>query len=142
MSKPTKEQWENIEQKLNGYFASVELMIDGYKITLRLGRLKSMRLAIVIYTNGTIDCSARITEETEIHRRFWHPRKKYIHSAKYRKWFNRLGKRRREALCYDDANKTFTYYWPWWTSFKSMKAHFIKNNQSIELVEEKGLDTA
>ncbi len=136
MSKLTKEQWAHVEAQLSGWFGIADLRIDGYDITLRLGRLKAMRLAIMVYVNGTIDYSAKITEGTEIQRKFWCPRKKYLHTTKYRKWLNRLSKRRREMLG-EDADKSFTYYWPWWTSFKSLKAHLIKNNQSIELIEEK-----
>jgi hypothetical protein len=32
-----------------------------------------------------------------------------------------------------DAGKTCTMYYPWWTSFKALKSHLIKNNASIEL---------
>ncbi len=135
MNKLTKEQWELIEQKLSGSFGFVDLMIDGYKITLLLQRVR-MRLVIAICVNGKFEMSHNLTEGTDIQRRFWCPRKKYIHSAKYRKSFKRMRKSLRESLEHD-ANRTWTYYWPWWNSFRSLKAHLIKNNQSIELAEEK-----
>ncbi len=135
MSKLTKEQWAVIKDKLSGAFGMAELLIDGYKITLIVEQIR-MRLVITIYVNGTLDMSAKMSEGTEIQRRFYWPRKKFIHSEKYLKSFKRLRKSVRLALG-DNWNETWTYYWPWWTSFKSLKAHLIKNNQSIELIEEK-----
>jgi hypothetical protein len=134
MSKLTKEQWKEIEKKLSGRFGSVELMIDGYKVALQIEQLKR-RLVICVYVNGLM-CFKEDAEYLEIRRRFWFVRKRFINSAKWRKRVASLSKATRKLLGNDDANKTIEQLLPWFNSFKALKAHLIKNNESIELYTE------
>jgi len=129
----TKEQWAAIERKLTSVFGSVELLIDGYKISLQIHQHR-MRLSIAVYINGMMNFD-KMSEGTEEQRRFLCPRKKYVYSAKYRKSVKRMRKSLRETMGYD-ANRVWIHYWPWWTSFCLLKAHLIKNNESIELIQE------
>jgi len=46
------------------------------------------------------------------------------------------GQRRRD-MAHPGWNDVMIYYWPWWTSFKALRRHLEKNNQSIELMEPK-----
>ncbi len=135
MSKLTKEQWTQIETKLSGIFGLVDLLIDGYKVTFSIQKFK-MRLVIQVYINGWFKGEWLQNGGSEEARRFFFPKKYHLHSAKYRKLASRMSKKRRESLM-PGWDKTHIVYWPWWTSFKALKAHLIKNNQSIELIEEK-----
>ncbi|MDE7361520.1 MAG: hypothetical protein K2N38_06250, partial [Oscillospiraceae bacterium] len=52
---------------------------------------------------------------------------------------NRL-KRERKAFREEVKKRmTFEYFLPYWNSFRMMKAHFIKNNTSIEVVKKEDI---
>lgn len=134
MSKLTKEQWDEIEKQLSGTFGYVKLMVDGYNVSLSIEPIKKLRLAICIYVNGFINFKGD-EEHLEIQRRFWSVRKRFVYSAKYRKYAKRQSRATRKMLG-SDENQTIEQHLPWFNSFKTLKAHLIKNNESIELIEE------
>ena len=51
----TEQQWQDVERSVMDFFPT-RLLVDGYELTLHLGRDK-MRLAIAVYVNGVIDHS-------------------------------------------------------------------------------------
>jgi hypothetical protein len=127
----TKEEWAEVERKLQSPFGSVDLMCDGYKLTLQVQRDK-MRLVIMIYVNGHFkgiwfdDCEER--------RRFFRPSTRKLHPASSFKGFTK--KELKTDWVKKTMEKTMTSYSPLWLSFRPLKAHLIKNNTSIELVKE------
>ncbi len=135
MRKNTEEQWKIVEEKLFGCFGMVKLLIDGYEVLLMIHRIGKMQLAIAVYINGQIK-GEYLDKGSEESRRFYFLKKRYVMSLKYRQKVKRLSKRVREGLILHEDD-VVTYYYPWWTSFKSLRRHLIKNNESIELMEDK-----
>ncbi|NJD38750.1 MAG: hypothetical protein FIA89_10600 [Geobacter sp.] len=130
----TKQDWTYTEERLKQQYAIVVLLCDGYRLSLTLNRIGNMELAICTYINGEMKGSWFL-DDCEERRRFMRPIVKYVMSAKDRKsWVKDFGKRYLKAKGID-VDKTYTTYLPWWKSFRSLKAHLIANNTSIELVD-------
>lgn len=129
----TKEEWKVAEDQLNRPMQSVHLLCDGYKLTLRLERYK-MKLIIAFYVNGEIK-GAWLNDDCEERRRFCRPVKKSCWTAKHLALMKKASKRQLKRLGVD-PNEHFIIHYPWWTSFKTLKSHLIKNNTSIELAPE------
>ncbi len=123
----TPEQWKELEQTLSSSYGIAKLKIDGYNITLNVEPYKGLRSCIAVYVDGKIKW-ANIFNDCDIRRRFYCKRTKQLFKADKIKEA-KMTRAEREALGYE-------YYEPWWTSFRSMKSHFIKNNASIELLED------
>lgn len=115
----TKEEWNELEHTLVTIGCHADLEIDGYKVHLTVVPYKSLNNVIYVEVDGK--SLMRYTEkDCEERRRFCQQRE--------RKAF-------REEI---EKKATYYYYMPFWTSFRSMKSHFIKNNKSIELVKKIG----
>ncbi len=131
MSKLTKEQWDEIDKKLISHFGFVHLFIDGYKVSLTVQYISRFKLGIVVYVNDKIEPKKMFDSEEA--KRFWCPHRKYLYSREKREKMKRLYKKLR--LPNDSSEKYIITYWPYWTSFPKLKAHLIKNNESIELFQ-------
>ena len=127
----TSEEWKLVEEKVQSIFCNVKLKVDGYDITLCLVSFKGLKMEIAVYVNGGIK-GEDIIHDTDIRRRFYNKHIKSILTAAERKRLKKAPKAVKEAL----AGKTeYEWFEPYWQSFRSLKAHLIKNNTSIELVE-------
>lgn len=124
------QDWKDIEQRLKGFYDSVKLICDGYELTLVLQRIGQFRNAIAVYIDGKIDGKWMI-EDCEQRRRFYCPKSKSFYSKKDMADFKKISKRIFKEM---QAKNKYVYYEPYWTSFRSLKNHLIKNNKSIELV--------
>ena len=126
----TDEQWKQVEDSLNDLYlcSKVKLKIDGYDITLVTDIYKN-KVIYAVYINGKIKMAHAI-EDCEERRRFFN---KHISSLYSARELNKAPEDIREFL--KKHNKTVEWYEPYWNSFNRMKSHFIKNNESIELVE-------
>ena len=49
----TKEEWKQAEEKLNSAFGRVDLLVDGYAITIQKEPCDEMRLGLTVYVDGT-----------------------------------------------------------------------------------------
>lgn len=128
----TKEEWESIERKLRYPGATVFLQIDGYLIGLQVQTYK-MKMVIAVYADGHIKIEWA-ANDCEIRRRFYMCSKHSLLSASERKKLMKEKKAVREEI---EKQCTYFSYSPYWTSFRSLKNHLIKNNDSIELYKEK-----
>lgn len=124
----TADDWKNAEEKLNRYYA-VRLSIDNYDVTLRIVP-NGMCLEIAVYVNGCINLSD-IVNDTDIRRRFYQKHIKSILTAKDKKLMRGISKAKRKEI---EENSKFSWYEPYWQSFRTLKRHLINNNKSIELV--------
>ncbi|MDR9503391.1 hypothetical protein RI662_03625 [Brevibacillus agri] len=124
------QDWKDIEQRLKGFYDSVKLICDGYELTLVLQRIGQFHNAIAVYIDGKIDGKWMI-EDCEQRRRFYCPKSKSFYSKKDMAEFKKISKRIFKEM---QAKNKYVYYEPYWTSFRSLKNHLIKNNESIELV--------
>lgn len=127
----TKEDWENIERKLCYPGAGVNLKVDGYKVTLRVLREK-MKMVIAVYVDGYIKAEW-LVEDSDIRRRFYQRCKHSLLTAADKK---KLAKQRKSVQKAVQEQATYYSFTPYWNSFRSLKSHIIKNNESIELYEE------
>lgn len=127
----TKEEWESVERKLCYPGDGVHLKIDGYNVTLRV-MIYKMKMVIAIYVNGYIKCEWLI-KDCDIRRRFYQRSKHSLLTAAEKKKLARKSKSVQK-----EVQEWATYYSfsPYWTSFRSLKRHLIKNNTSIELCKE------
>lgn len=127
----TAEEWKNCEKRLSGYSGTVYLKADEYNLTLAVVPIKKLKQAIMIYIDEKFKMEWLIAD-CEIRRRFCNEHKKCFYSQAEMKKIKRMGKETCEKL----LEKAY-YYWyePYWHSFRSLKSHLIKNNNSIELVD-------
>jgi hypothetical protein len=129
----TKEEWDKVDAVINNPYRSITLMCDGYKLGL-LSSVCKQRVVTMIFVNGEYrggwslkDCE----ERRRFHRRVVHSSYSPKEKVKYRKW----GKRMLKEINID-LDRTWESYTCFWTSLRSLKAHLIKNNTSIELAPE------
>ncbi len=127
----TVEDWKEVETRLSIPYSSVKLKIDGYDVTIGHAMEKPLKYCLVIYIDGIFK-TKWVLEDCEIRRRFCSKHTKNLLTAKEKKALMRQRKALREQIMKD---MTFEWYSPYWSSFRSLKSHLIKNNKSIELVE-------
>lgn len=127
----TKEDWESVERKLCYPGAGVHLKVDGYAVTLRVMTIK-MKMVIAVYVDGYIKAEW-IMKDCDIRRRFYQCRKHSLLTAAGKK---KLAKERKSVQKAVKEQTTYYSFTPHWASFRSLKCHFIKNNESIEICEE------
>lgn len=127
------DEWKEVEQRLKRLYWPVELDCDGYRVTLVLERLNDMKNCIGVYIDGVIKVKWAM-EDCEERRRFLRPVKKYLFTKKQREVMKKVSKKLRQKAGWPDPDKSFIGYSLYWTSFKSLKVHLIKNNNEIKLV--------
>lgn len=127
----TDEEWEKVEKSLSSPFGYAELMIDGYTVDVIVQPIGELKYKLAVYVNKRIavyTCS----NDCDIRRRFYYPSKRSILSSADKQKLKRASKARRESITQMYA---YTAFLPYWGSFSRMKAHFIRNNQSIRLIK-------
>lgn len=126
------QDWKDIEEKLSAAYGLVKLLIDGYKITLAVVHIKARRYAIMVYINGWFR-DEWTTKDCEERRRFYSRKWVYYLKRAERERMRKYNKRHPKYNVGDPDNG-FESYTPFWTSFRRLKAHLIKNNVSIERI--------
>lgn len=129
----TKEEWDKVESRLYAPYCSVPLMIDGYDVNICIVQTKKLKFEYAIYIDGKIALNDCI-HDCEIRNRFYQKHKRSLLTKKDKDLFKIVKKSEREKFV--KANEYF-WYEPYWQSFKSLKAHLIKCNNSIELLTKK-----
>ncbi|WP_041720240.1 hypothetical protein [Alkaliphilus metalliredigens] len=125
------EEWKKVEVKLESFYTSVKLDCDGYEVTLKLERMGQFKNVIAVYVNGSIKGKWYL-EDCEERRRFFKPTTRSMFSQKDKKEaYKKLSKKLLKEM---EERFKYTTYQPYWTSFKSLKSHLIKNNNVIELI--------
>lgn len=127
----TAQEWKEIDEKLKSIFNIVELMCDGYKLSVRLERCGQFKNAIAVYINGQI--KGEWYKECEESRRFFKKVSKSLYPQKQKDKWKKMSKKAKVQLEID-IDKKYFYYTPLWTSFNSLKRHLIKENKEIELI--------
>lgn len=134
VSDMTDEQWKQVESRLSRPFGSVKMQIDGYKITVVVEPLKGMKLVLMVYVDGYFR-GKWLTEDCDIRRRFYYCSKRSLLTTKEKKRLQREKKAIREEI---QKKMEYMTFLPYFGSFRTLKSHFMKNNQSIELCEGAG----
>lgn len=131
----TKEEWKHVEEKLNSAFSRVDLLVDGYAITIRKEPCDKMRLGLTVYVDGTIK-GEWVVQDCEIRRKFYYCSERSLLTAKERKKLQKERKAVREAVL---ARASYQVFSPVFYSFRTLKSHFLKQNTSIELCKEESV---
>lgn len=129
--KMTTEDWKKVENALLSPYGKVNMKIDGYDVTIICVLEKPLHYCLGVYIDEKIK-GEWITEDCEIRRRFYQKHTKSLLDSKQKKRLKRERKALREEIL---KQSSYDWYEPYWKSVRSMKSHFIKNNNSIELVE-------
>ena len=128
----TAEQWKYVEERLqNVWDSGINLLVDGYEVSLYLRQVSQFKNAIVVYINGEFR-GKWITEDCEERRRFFPCKKRCLINEKQLK---ELGIRSKKEIQKYKESFTYDEYCTAWTNFKAMKKHFEANNKSIEIME-------
>lgn len=136
----SKEQWEQIERQLGGVFGRVELVCDGYKVHAQVQQT-AMKLVIAVYVDDFIKGEWMFNEaKSEIPLKFHQEKKRFFFSPKLRKLYTKWGKSRmwtkeERARYAEDAKRTCSHWWPYWTSATAFCRHLRKTCTSIEIVK-------
>lgn len=128
----TSDDWKKVEEKLSYPLSNVKLKIDGYNVTIGHALEKPLKYCLVVYIDYVFKVEWALND-CDIRRRFCRRRTKSLLTAKEKKALKREKKAFREEI---EKKMTCEWYEPYWNSFRSLKSHLIKNNQSIEIVED------
>lgn len=126
----TKAEWDTVEKSMMSPWGRVSLICDGYRLTLETGLFKR-KLSTIVYVNGEWK-GAWLINDCEERRRFFRPVKRLAWRPKMLKG---ISKRSLKSLNIDPKEVHIAYD-STWGAFRSLKAHLIKNNTSIELAPE------
>jgi hypothetical protein len=126
------EEWKEVEEKLKSFYNGVRLKCDGYELSIMLERMGQFKNCLMIYINGELK-GEWLLKDCEEQRRFFQPVTRSCLTQELKKELKKMPKKIREER---EAKAKYTYYKPYWTSFRSLKAHLIKNNNKIELVRD------
>lgn len=124
----TNAEWKKAEELLS-YHRMVDLLVDGYRVSLVLVR-EGMKLYIQVYVNGEFK-GKWITEDCEERRRFLCKSKRCLVKPSAKKEL-KLTKKEFEKF---KEKYTYYYYSPYFSSFRTLKSQLIKNNKNIQLLE-------
>lgn len=127
----TAEEWKKVESALNVPYGRVKLKIDEYNVDIAIVYEKPLKYCYGVYIEGIFK-GKWLAEDCEIRRRFCQRHTKSLLTVKDKKKLKRERKAFREQII---KEATFEWYEPYFHSFRTMKSHFIKNNNSIELLE-------
>ena len=132
----TKEDWAKAEKALDNIYGHVRFIIDGYKVSVGYVRENPTTSRLAVYIDGVFKANWCF-EDCEIRRRFCRKIKKQAYTNKERANFIKaVGKKNATKFEKEHSNMLYyEYYEPYFGSFRTLKSHFIKNNQSIELAE-------
>lgn len=130
------EQWKKAEEIVSCPYGILRLKIDGYNITVIMAHEKGLKYCLAVYVNGKIK-GEWIVNDCEERRRFYHQVTKNTLTAKKKaEMIKTVGKRRFEKWVKENPELySYKYYEPYFGSFRMLKSHFVKNNESIEMVE-------
>lgn len=130
----TDEEWKIAEDKLSGLYGYVRLKIDGYNVTVEKRQMNEMQFCLAVFIDGTFKMKWAL-EDCEIRRRFCREVKKRTFTSRSKADFVKaVGKKAAKQFEKENSHLLYsTYYEPFFGSFRTLKAHLIRNNDSIEL---------
>lgn len=127
----TDEQWKELEKNLVPPFGRAKLLVDGYTVDIVVALTEKMKFGFTVYVDGFIKGEWSIND-CDIRRRFYFESKKSLLKQSEKAKLKKLRKADRERI---EQRASYSVFLPYWGSFSRLKAHLVKNNQSIELVE-------
>jgi hypothetical protein len=127
----TNDDWKEVNELFDTLFGSAELLCDGYKVTLQLRKIERLKLVVMVFIDGKFK-GEWMMKECVIRTKFFRKSESYAYSKRHRERALKVfGKRIFKENNYD---KKFSTYYPYWTSFRSLKKHFETNIKDIKLI--------
>lgn len=129
--------WEALKQLMDSPFGSMTLQCDQYRVTLVQEQdLKARRWHTAVYVDGyfkgiwtnAVDGQPEHDEARRFMRRVERSLTTKKQIEEVRKIFGK-----RKAAAY--AARKHVYFLPYWSSYRALKAHLIRNNSRIERIE-------
>lgn len=130
-----KKDWDKAKERLSLPFGGVELVADGYTVTLQRVSIKDMfHNAIAVFINGEFK-GKWLLEDCEERRRFIAQKSVPLMSRKEIAAYNKAPKSvQRQFKKMREAR--IIQYSSHWTSWNALVKHFEANNQNIRLMED------
>ena len=134
--KLSKEQKDQAISKISHPYGSVELICDGYFVTLQVQRFKAMSYRVMTYVNGVFE-GLWMNEKNEApEQKFLRKSVRPVYSAKFKSDMEKIMGKRRVAKD-PRYSKTMTFYFPDWASGKAAINHLCKVCDSVQVVDPK-----
>jgi hypothetical protein len=138
ISKPTKQQWDEVKRELSTPYYSVYFLIDGYAVAAQV-QIDKMRLVIAVYVNGYMKGQdiwhgreSEIDKLPDIPRRFYAIKRKGRSAKEIKQYERAFGKRKtKEMGIYDRFFCTLLYF----STPGAFITHIKKHNQDIQIVD-------
>lgn len=137
----TSEEWTIVEERLKLVGHPVPLFCDGHQVTYVRGRVSEMKDVIAGFKGLGVSKENILKPDSEEAPRFCRPREVYKWKKSARQAWSKMDRLRRKEVTRHygpdfDVNEKVKFYDPFWNSFKALKAHLLKNNIEIILIEE------
>ncbi len=133
----TKEQWEEIEKELTGYFGNVKFKIEDTEISINKEFIKENKLGYLVYLNGIISdaySNPKHKDFRPISQKVWHKKTmSYYKPREKAKLIKDWGIRKAKKMV-PDLDKKIIYYVPYFEKFSVLKRQFSKIKE-LELVK-------
>ncbi len=121
----SKQEKDEIKNRLDCIYNSVNLQCNGYLITARLGRIPKNKLAIIVYVDGVFKGKwLDATKPCDEGKRFFPLHKKRAITRKEAK-----------LLKMKDDECFFYYRKPWFSTPNVFVNHICKHNDDIRLID-------
>lgn len=132
----TADDWKKAEERLALPFGLAKFIVDGYKVTVETRLVTKTKYGYFVFIDGVFKYKW-ITEDCEIRRRFcFEGQRSFMTGKKKADFIKQFGKREYNRLLKKSPEMIRYKYWqPYFGSFRSLKSHFEKNNESITLVD-------
>lgn len=130
-----KADWEKVKKTLWAVGCYVTLRCDEYEVKLMRLPGKGLTDIIAPIINGKM-LTREALNDCEERRRFCCQHKYKIplkDLGMNAKEYNKLSQRDRKAL---DERRTYSVWYPWWENFNSMRSHFERENNKVEIKEQ------
>lgn len=127
----TDEQWKELECKLVPPFGRAKLTVDGYTVDIIVTPKSKMKYHLAVFVNDFIRAEWSMND-CDIRQRFYSESKKSLLKSSEKAKVKKMKKSIREEIL---KSTEYSVFYPYRNSFSRLKAHLVKNNQSIELVE-------
>ena len=137
---PSQKEWDDVIRVLSGTYGYVNMVIDGYDVSVERGLSGKNTLSNVIWINGeaggkymVFHLEGEKVVLPEVTRRFYRKCKKNLYTLKHRQRADKeLGKR---AALKGGFHKKIIFYSYFWNSAAALRRHLLKNNEDIKITK-------
>jgi len=134
----TKEQWQDIETRLKGMFASISFQLGTDKITVQRGFVSEGRSELAVYLNGWINgkwsCKPEDKDYNPLIEKFWHRKERSFYPPKEKRIIIKGFGKKGAIKTFPNLDKKMVYYSTCWPRAKTLVNQF-KKIKELELAK-------